>query len=266
MRSPALLRFWLLARRALVVAPVEIPLALAIFAAAAERRTLGEDLAVILIFAARPVVAARMLLPIPPAFGSRPVELAFAALLPVVTTRTVELRTISTIEFRPLAERPVAARPIALALFARAREARALVAATVVAWAIETRLVETRPRSAFVTITTFALLPRLGFAMRAADRRNPCAGRALRDRQRHGRICARRQTSARACRHRVRGAGYTGDRREAGRRPCENLRRAACKGACHHHGLAQRKASCHRTSGRKNARPDGPRPDCRADA
>src|SRR5581483_4905986 len=67
----ALLRFRLLARGALVdIALVEVALALAILASAAERRTLGEDLAVVFIVAAGPVIAARMLLPIPAALGA----------------------------------------------------------------------------------------------------------------------------------------------------------------------------------------------------
>ena len=68
MRSPDFLRLRLGARRALV----EIRRALAIGAAAAEGRALCKDLAVVLVVAARPIVArfaARMLLPVGAAFG-----------------------------------------------------------------------------------------------------------------------------------------------------------------------------------------------------
>ena len=77
--------------------------ALAIFAAATEGRAFGENLGVVLIVAARPVVeaipavalaistavAARVLLPVPTAFGAR-------TPLIVVAMRTIEFGTIAT--------------------------------------------------------------------------------------------------------------------------------------------------------------------------
>ena len=107
---------------------LEIRLALAIGAAAAERGTLDENLAVVLVVAARPVgIAARMLLP-------------GAAL-----ARTLEFRTVlaGTIEFRPLAKRAIALR----AILARTRKPRALVAAAILARLVETRLVVTAGRT-----------------------------------------------------------------------------------------------------------------------
>ena len=84
---------------------LEVGLALAIGAAAAERGTLGEDLAVVLVVAARPVaIAARMLLPGAACFSG-------------------------TIEFGTVLARP--------------RKARALVAAALLTRSIDTRLVIT---------------------------------------------------------------------------------------------------------------------------
>jgi tRNA(adenine34) deaminase len=118
-----------------------------------------------------------MLLPVGAAFGplsARPVEFAFAAFLPVAVTvprvavaippRAVKLRTISTIELRPLAERPIATGPVTLhPVLASARKPRAFVTATLVARTVKAWLVETRP---LVAVATFALLPRLGLAAR----------------------------------------------------------------------------------------------------
>ena len=97
MRSP-LFFFGSAARRPLV----EVGLAFAIGAAAAERRTLGKNLAVVLVLAARPVFTgfvARMFLPVGAAF--RPL------------TRTVEFRAVAAVftgpvEFRPFTERTIA--------------------------------------------------------------------------------------------------------------------------------------------------------------
>src|ERR1700687_6120383 len=98
---------------------VEIRRALAIGAAAAERRALGENLAVVLIVAARPIriavkrsrLAGRMLLP-----GTTPLSPVAVAIPP----RTLKFRTVlaGTVELRPLAEWPltrgtILARPVA---------------------------------------------------------------------------------------------------------------------------------------------------------
>src|SRR5216684_4103289 len=80
---------------------VEIRLALAIGAAAAKRRALGENLAVVLIVAARPIsktvrgpaVAARMFLPIGAAFGPLAWPLEFRTILARLT-RAIELRPV----------------------------------------------------------------------------------------------------------------------------------------------------------------------------
>src|SRR5262249_25507857 len=97
-------RFRLLTGRALLEVPlVEVALALAVFAAAAERRPPGEDLAVILIVPTRPIrktitrSALAALLPTLAAFGA-------------LTPRAVEFRAITAII---IATRPIEFRPIA---------------------------------------------------------------------------------------------------------------------------------------------------------
>src|ERR1700736_3908630 len=115
---------------------VEIRRALAIGAAAAERRALGEDLAVVLIVAARPVgiaiegpgFAARMLLP-----GATP----FA--------RTLEFRTIlaGAVELGPFTKRAITLGTIPVGtILARARKPRTLIAAAIFTRFVVTRLVE----------------------------------------------------------------------------------------------------------------------------
>src|SRR6202453_539323 len=105
---------------------LEVRLALAIFAAAAECRAFGKYLAVVLIVAARtvgdPWLAARMLLPIGAAFRplARPIEFR-AILAGTLGTGMVTLGTI----------------------LARARKARAFVAASVLTRFVVTRLVKT---------------------------------------------------------------------------------------------------------------------------
>src|SRR5262249_8272766 len=134
----------------------------------------GKNLAVVLIVAARtvgePSLAARMLLPVRAPFralAARPVELALAAISVAIPARTIEFRTILTIEPRSLAQRPVDTGTIALrAILATARKPRALVAAAVIAGSVKTRLVETRPRTALAAVALSALLPRFGFPMR----------------------------------------------------------------------------------------------------
>src|SRR5438093_3333869 len=117
---------WL--RRALV----EFRLALAIGAAAAERRTFCKNLAVVLVLATRPIVprfTARMLLPVGAAFGP--------------LARTVEFR----------------------AIFTRTRKARTLLPAAFVAGSVKARLVEiarTIARGTGIALTAIlTLLPRL---------------------------------------------------------------------------------------------------------
>ena len=136
MRSPDFLTLRRL-RRALF----EFRLALAIGAAAAERRTLGEDLAVVLVVAARPIVgsrfAARMLLPVGAAFG------------PLGADDRISDDPRGTI-------------------LARTRKPRTLIAAAVVARLVEARLVEI-PRAiaggtGIALAAILALLPRLGIA------------------------------------------------------------------------------------------------------
>src|SRR3981081_2380084 len=124
---------------------LEIRLALAVLAAAAERRPFGKHLAVVLVVAARPFgtrVAARMFLPGAAAFTrvalaipARPVEfrtvLAGAILARTVETGTVALWSVSartfvasfpgTVEFRPFAKRAVTLWTIAARLVKIAR-------------------------------------------------------------------------------------------------------------------------------------------------
>jgi len=98
------LLLWLGARRPLV----EVGRALAIGAAAAERRTFCKNPAVVLVVAARPIFTgfvARMFLPIGAALGPPRVAIA-------IPTRPVEFRTVTAIltgpiEFRPFTERAV---------------------------------------------------------------------------------------------------------------------------------------------------------------
>src|SRR6266851_2913635 len=132
-----------------------VRLALAVFAAAAERRAFYEDLAVVFVVAAGPVgrsirglrIAARMLLPGTPPFAW-------------------------TIKLRPLTKRPITLGTI----LARARKTRALIAAAVLTRFVVTRLVKarlvkvsgaltwrTRIASGMVRRTGVALLPRFGF-------------------------------------------------------------------------------------------------------
>src|SRR5205814_2858326 len=90
--------------------------ALAIGATAAECRTFGEDFAVVLVVAARPIVpgfAARVLLPVGAAFGPTAVARAIAT---------------GAIEFR--------------AVIARTRKPRTLVATTVIARSVVMRFVK----------------------------------------------------------------------------------------------------------------------------
>src|SRR5258707_10927812 len=149
---------------------LEIGLALAILAAAAERRTSGEDFALILIVAARSIgisvkrlrLAARMLLP-----GAAP----FA--------RTLEFRTVLAVLPGPVELRPLAQRAIALGtILTRARKSRTRLASAILARFVETGLVEIpRAIAGGAGITTgmigracIALLPRLGFsAIRTAS-------------------------------------------------------------------------------------------------
>src|SRR5882672_9692171 len=132
---------------------LEIGLALAILAAAAERRTPGEDFALILIVAARPIgisvkglrLAARMLLP-------------GAALF----ARTLEFRTVftRTIEFRPLAKW---AFPLG-AILARTRKTRTILATAILARFVEIpRTIARRAGIApgMIGRACIALLPRL---------------------------------------------------------------------------------------------------------
>ncbi len=114
----------------------EFGFALTVSTTAAERRTLGKNLAVVLVLAARPIVtrfAARMFLP---------VGAAFRAL-----ARTIELRAIA-----------------GGTIFARTREARTFLAAAIVARAIKSRLVEiarTVPGWTGIALAAIlALLPR----------------------------------------------------------------------------------------------------------
>src|ERR1019366_7408020 len=102
-------------------------------AAAAEGRAFCKYLAVVLIVAARALVAvggtrfgARMLLPVAAALGALP--------------RPVEFGTVfaGTVEFRPLAKRAVAFWTI----LARTRETRTLGAAAVLARLVEARFVK----------------------------------------------------------------------------------------------------------------------------
>src|SRR5712691_3690535 len=137
-----------------------VRLALAVLAAAAERRTFYEDLAVVFVVAAGPIgrsirgscIAARMFLPGTPPFTW-------------------------TIKLRPLTKRPITLGTI----LARARKTRALIAAAVLTRFVVTRLVEarlvkaslvkisgaltwrTRIASGMVRRTGVALLPRFGF-------------------------------------------------------------------------------------------------------
>ena len=154
--------------------PVEVRLPLAIGAAAAEGGTFRENLAVVLIVAARAVgetvgrtaLAARMLLPVHAAFrplAAGAIELAFSPFFAVtLPARTVEFRAVGAIKPRPIPERPVALHPI----LARTRKSRALVTPTIIARTVETRLVETRPCATFFASASLALLPRLGLAAR----------------------------------------------------------------------------------------------------
>src|SRR5437868_1165241 len=108
---------------------------LAIGAAAAERRTFGENLAVVLVFPARPI-------------GISIERSGFAAgmFLPVVTARPTLAVAIATrpLEFRPLAMRALAFWTMGLrAILAGARKARTFLAATVFPRLVETRLVVT---------------------------------------------------------------------------------------------------------------------------
>src|SRR6266851_4592617 len=115
---------------------VEIGRALPIGAAAAERRTLGENLSIVLLVAARPVgvaierprSAARMLLP-----GAAPF------------TRTLEFRTIlaGTVELGPFPKRAITLGTIPLGtILAQARKVRTLIAAAVVTRFVVTGFVE----------------------------------------------------------------------------------------------------------------------------
>src|SRR5712691_709746 len=132
-----------------------VRLALAVLAAAAERRTFYEDLAVVFVVAAGPIgrsirgscIAARMFLPGTPPFTW-------------------------TIKLRPLTKRPITLGTI----LARARKTRPLIAAAVLTRFVVTRLVEarlvkvsgaltwrTRIASGMVRRAGVALLPRFGF-------------------------------------------------------------------------------------------------------
>src|SRR6185312_8846484 len=122
---------------------IEVRLALAIFAAAAEGRALGKYLAVVLIVAARPIgdpcLAARMLLPVGAAFGP--------------LARPIEFRTVGT-------------GMITLgAILAWARKARTLVAATALAWFVITRLVEASCTVARRTRIASGVIERAGITL-----------------------------------------------------------------------------------------------------
>src|SRR5436190_11047768 len=108
---------------------------LAIGAAAAERRTFGENLAVVLVFTTRPV-------------GISIERSRFAAgmFLPVVTARPPLAVAIAPrpFKFRPLSMRALAFWTMGLrAILAGARKARTFLAATVFTRLVETRLVVT---------------------------------------------------------------------------------------------------------------------------